>query len=110
MTTEIAESHVVFGGSAEALSRGELVCAGSRVRIPLMDSDEANILSDPVARLLLDGRAATPSEAEQHYLEENLDEVLRLVQSPLSEEEFRRHPLITILFSHGSRGWEDSLR
>jgi hypothetical protein len=75
-----------------------------------MESDATSILDDPIAQLLLSGRASTPSEAERQYLESHLDEVLRLVQSPLSEEEFRRHPLIALLFSHGSRGWEDSLR
>jgi hypothetical protein len=69
-----------------------------------------SILDDPVAQLLLNGQASTPSEAERQYVETHLDEVLRLVQSPLSDEEFRRHPLIAMLFSHGSRGWEDSLR
>jgi hypothetical protein len=69
-----------------------------------------SILDDPVAQLLLSGEASTPSEAERLYLERHLDEILWLVQSPLSEEEFRRHPLIAMLFSHGSRGWEDSLR
>jgi hypothetical protein len=32
-----------------------------------------------------------------------------LVNSPLSDEEFRRHPLIAALLSHGSRGWDDSI-
>src|SRR6266516_5457944 len=45
----------------------------------------------------------------QAPLDLGLDEVLEIVQSPLSEKEFRRHPLIVLLFSHGSRGWEDSL-
>ncbi len=71
---------------------------------------EHSILDDPVARLLLDGTASTPSEAERLYLEEHLDEIFSLVPSELSDEEFRRHPLIQMLFSHGSRGWEDSLR
>ncbi|HEX5221173.1 MAG TPA: hypothetical protein VFZ59_16540 [Verrucomicrobiae bacterium] len=71
---------------------------------------QANILDDPVAQILLAGEATTPSEAELVYLERHLDDVFRLVASPLSEDEFRRHPLIAMLFSHGSRGWEDSLR
>lgn len=75
-----------------------------------MPEESATILDDPVAQILLAGEATTPSEAERKYLENHLDEILRLVQSPLSEEEFRRHPLIALLFSHGSRGWEDSLR
>ena len=75
-----------------------------------MEDADGSILDDPVAQLLLNGQATTPSEAERQYLESHLDEVLRLVESSLSDEEFRRHPLIAMLFSHGSRGWEDSLR
>ena len=75
-----------------------------------MGEGDVSILDDPVAQILLSGQAATPSEAERQYLESQLEEVLRLVQSPLSDAEFRRHPLIAMLFSHGSRGWEDSLR
>ena len=75
-----------------------------------MGKDSPSILDDPVAQLLLTGEATTPSEAERTYLESHLGEIFQLVQSPLSEQEFRRHPLIALLFSHGSRGWEDSLR
>ncbi len=72
--------------------------------------ERPSILDDPVAQILLAGEASTPSEAERKYLETHLEEVFRLVKSPLSDEEFRREPLIVMLFSHGSRGWEDSLR
>ena len=75
-----------------------------------MATGTPGILDDPIAQLLLSGEANTPSEAERLYLERHLDEVLGLVNSPLSEDEFRSHPLIQLLFSHGSRGWEDSLR
>lgn len=75
-----------------------------------MTGDGASILDDPIAQLLLSGKASTPSEAERQYLEDRLDDVFALVDSPLSDDEFRRHPLIALLFSHGSRGWEDSLR
>ena len=75
-----------------------------------MPEERVNILDDPVAQMLLNGEAATPAEAERKYLENHLDDILSLVRSPLSEEEFRHHPLIAMLFSHGSRGWEDSLR
>jgi len=64
---------------------------------------------DPVAALILAGRASTVDEAEELYLDEHLDEVVRLVDSDLSEEEFRRHPLITLLLARGSRPSEDSL-
>jgi hypothetical protein len=75
-----------------------------------MQDSVSSVLDDPVAQLLLSGEADNPSAAERLYLERHLEEVLDLVQSPLSEEEFRQHPLIALLFSHGSRGWEDSLR
>jgi hypothetical protein len=68
-----------------------------------------SLLNDPVVQLLLSGRAQTAEEAERLYVEEHLDEVVALVNSTLSEEEFRRHPLIAALLSRGSRGWEDSI-
>jgi hypothetical protein len=65
---------------------------------------------DPIADLLLRGEAATVEETEELHLDRHLDDVARLVDSPISEHEFRRHPLITLLLSRGSRAWEDSLR
>lgn len=62
-----------------------------------------------MVELLLTGRADTAGQAERLYLEEHLAEVPRLVNSSLSDEEFRRHPLIAILLGRGSRGWEDSI-
>jgi hypothetical protein len=64
---------------------------------------------DPIVDLLLRGEAETAAEAEALYLDRHLADVLRLVEGPLSEEEFRSHPLIALLLSHGSRAWEDSL-
>jgi hypothetical protein len=64
---------------------------------------------DPVAALILAGRAHTLDEAEELYLDENLHEVVRLVESGLPDEEFRRHPLIALLLARGSRPREDSL-
>ena len=64
---------------------------------------------DPVAELILAGRAATVDEAEELYLDEHLGEVAGLVASDLSDEEFRRHPLIALLLARGSRPFEDSL-
>jgi hypothetical protein len=60
--------------------------------------------------MILQGEAETAHEAEELYLDRNLDEVVRLVESPLSDEELREHPLIVLLFAHGSRDFEDSLR
>jgi hypothetical protein len=64
---------------------------------------------DPVLHLLLLGVAQTVAEAEEMYLDASLPEVLRLLQSPLSNEELGRHPLLVMYRRHGSRGWEDSL-
>jgi len=64
---------------------------------------------DPVVAMLLRGEAASASEAEARYLDGHIADVVELVKSPLSEAEFRSHPLIVLLFAHGSRDWEDSL-
>jgi hypothetical protein len=64
---------------------------------------------DPIVSLLLAGQASTVDAAEELYLDQHLDDIVPLVQSPLSEDEFRRHPLIVLLLARGSRGWEDSL-
>jgi hypothetical protein len=65
---------------------------------------------DPIVELLLSGCAATVEEAEALYLDEHLNDVIALVSSDLPDDEFRRHPLIALLLSHGSRTWEDSLQ
>jgi hypothetical protein len=67
------------------------------------------VLSDPVAQLLLRDRAKTLREAEELYLDSCLPEVVRLLQSGLSDEELGRHPLMQMLRAHGSRGWEETL-
>ncbi|MEW6303098.1 MAG: hypothetical protein AB1705_06485 [Verrucomicrobiota bacterium] len=66
-------------------------------------------VADPLVALLLEGKAQTLHEAQEMYLNSHLADVVALVRSPLSDEEFRRHPLISLLLSCGSRGWEDSL-
>ncbi len=64
---------------------------------------------DPVAGLILAGRASTVDEAEELYLDEHVGEVVRLVESDLSDEEFRRHPLVALLLARGSPPPEDAL-
>jgi hypothetical protein len=87
-------------------------CAGGmtadKFKAP-MSSNTVSLLDDPIVQLLLDGRAQTAAEAERLFVEEHLDEVVMLVNGPLSDEELRRHPLIAALLSHGSRGWDDSI-
>lgn len=64
---------------------------------------------DPVADLLVSGRARTLNEAEEMYLDEHLHELVSLVEGPLSDHDFRRNPLVALLLARGSRAWEDSL-
>lgn len=64
---------------------------------------------DPVLRLLFSGAAATLDEAEELYLDASIPEIVRLLESPLSDKELCDHPLMVLLRSRGSRGWEDSL-
>lgn len=71
--------------------------------------DLTHVSNDPVAQLLLRGRAETLHEAEELYLDSCLPEVLRLLRSGLSDDELGRHPLMRMLRSHGSRGWEEAL-
>lgn len=75
----------------------------------LLTTDDPISGADPVIQLLLDGRAKSVHEAEEMHLNSSLSEVYRLLASPLSDEELVRHPLLALLRSHGSRGWEDSL-
>ncbi len=64
---------------------------------------------DPVFRFLLSGAAATLDEAEELYLDASMPEILRLLESPLSDQKLCEHPLMVLLRSRGSRGWEDSV-
>ncbi len=57
----------------------------------------AELENDPILRLLLRGQARTLEEAEEMYLDASLPEVIRLLQSPLSDEELARHPLMVML-------------
>ena len=72
-------------------------------------NDITHLSNDPVAQLLLRGEAETLREAEELYLDSCLPEVVRLLQSGLSDEELGRHPLMLMLRSHGTRGWEESV-
>jgi hypothetical protein len=51
----------------------------------------------------------TLRQAEELYLDSCLPEIVQLLKSPLSDEELGRHPLMTMLRSHGSRGWEEAV-
>lgn len=74
------------------------------LRIP--DFDYAN---DPVVRLLLNGQAHSMREAEEQFLDDCLPDVVRLLQSSMTDKEIGEHPLMRMLRSHGSCPWEDSL-
>jgi hypothetical protein len=71
--------------------------------------DLTHLSNDPVAQLLLSGKAQTLREAEELYLDTCLPEVVRLLQSGLSDEELGRHPHMRMLLAHGSRGWEEAV-
>jgi hypothetical protein len=73
------------------------------------DAELLAALPDPIDRLLLTGRAETVREAEEIYLDACLPEVVSLLNSPLSDDELGRHPLMVMLRSHGSRPWEESI-
>jgi hypothetical protein len=77
--------------------------------VPASESVLPELDHDPVLRLLLTCQAQTVAEAEEMYLDASLPEVVRLLQSPLSDDELGRHPLLVMFRRHGSRGWEDSL-
>jgi len=77
-----------------------------------MSFEQSGILAieeDPVLRLLLSGAAATLDEAEELYLDASMPEIVRLLESPLNDKELCDHPLMVLLRSRGSRGWEDSV-
>ncbi|MEX0613243.1 MAG: hypothetical protein WD229_14075 [Pirellulales bacterium] len=67
------------------------------------------LTDDPVIQLLLRGEAQTLHDAEEMYLNAAIPEILELLAGPLTTDELARHPLIDLLVSHGSRGWEDSI-
>jgi hypothetical protein len=71
--------------------------------------DAADLSTDPVAQILLRGEAETLREAEESYLDSCLPDVVRLLQSDLSDEELGRHPLMQMLRSHGGRSWEEAV-
>ncbi len=66
-------------------------------------------MQSEIDQLLLSGRAATMAEAERLYLDAHLRDIVALVER-LSDDEFRRHELVRLLLSHGSRPFEDSLQ
>jgi hypothetical protein len=68
-----------------------------------------SLTNDPVAKLLLSGKAHTLREAEELDLDSCVPEVVRLLESHLSDEELGRHPLMAMLRAHGSRPWEESV-
>ncbi len=67
------------------------------------------VITDPVDRLLLSGRASTACEAEELYLSSAHDEALELLSSPLSDDELAKHPLFVLFRTHGSRPREDDI-
>lgn len=77
--------------------------------MPADHEELRSLTDDPVARLLLSGRAQTLREAEELYLDTCLPEVVRLLEGRLSDEKLGRHPLMVMLRAHGSRAWEEAI-
>lgn len=77
--------------------------------MPFEETGIPEVDNDPVLRLLISGAAETLDEAEEMYLDASMPEIVRLFGSDLSDEELVNHPLLVLLRSHGSRGWEDSV-
>ncbi len=67
------------------------------------------VAGDPVLRRILDGTASNLHEAEEQHLDESLPDIFALIESSLDNDELLAQPLIQLLLSHGTRGWEDSL-
>jgi hypothetical protein len=77
--------------------------------MPLAYEHIPGVTDDPVIQLLLNGQAHTLHEAEDKYLDGAMPEILDLLRSRLTNEELARHPLLSLVLAHGSRGWEDSI-
>lgn len=70
--------------------------------------DEELVLREAVSRLIESGRAKTAYEAEEIYLNEWLDEYMKLVGSSMTNEELEAHPFTQLLLRHGTGGLCDS--
>jgi hypothetical protein len=77
--------------------------------MPAEHRDISDIINDPVIQLLLCGEVETLHEAEEKYLDAAIPEILDLLSGPLSNDELAGHPLLNLVLTHGSRGWEDSV-
>jgi hypothetical protein len=66
------------------------------------------MMDEQILELLLRGEAATLHDAEEMYLNAAIPEILDLLASSLSNEELSEEPILALILSHGSRGWEDS--
>jgi hypothetical protein len=66
----------------------------------------ADQVDHEIDQLLLDGIAQTASEAEEKFLDAHLEDIAELANQ-LNDQEFRNHPAVKLLLSHGSRPWED---
>lgn len=74
---------------------------------PTLSPSESPIQAE-IDGLLASGRAPTAAEAEAMVLDAHLADIALLAET-LSDESFRRHELVRLLFAHGSRSWEDSV-
>lgn len=77
--------------------------------MPSSQEHVPGVTDDPIISLIFKGEAQSLHEAEEKYLDSAIPEILALLGSSISNEELSRHPLMQLVLSHGSRGWEDSL-
>ena len=70
-----------------------------------LKSESVNATID---ELLLSGKAQNASQAEEMFLDANLQEITELV-SVLDDKSFEEHEAIKLLMAHGSRRLEDAL-
>jgi len=75
----------------------------------LQNEEIPGVTDDPVIRLIISGRAKDLDEAEEIYLDESIPEILELLRQPIPDDMLAEHPLMRLMRTRGSRGWEDSL-
>ncbi len=69
--------------------------------------DDELVLREGVQRILDLGRAETVFDAEEMYLNEWLDEFVKLLDTPISNAELEVHPFTQLLLRHGMRSLKE---
>jgi predicted DNA-binding transcriptional regulator YafY len=105
--TRIEEGEVAVAAAIPAVQNRVVVSCAEPVQrsTPRLNSDDVQSQIDD---LLLSGVSQSMGDAEGQFLDAHLPEIAELAGT-LSDEEFCRHEAVKLLFSHGSRPWEDAL-